>query len=364
MRRLGRSWRWAVVALVVAVLISAPALVAAWPVPASSLSAEQLLEHVRSSGAEPYEAYVATRGSLALPPVGPLDDVASLFGKATHLRAWVAGPDRWRVDRLDLTGEVDMYRDRDAVTTWDSAERRTIRGTDTTQLRLPRPADLLPAELGRRLAAAVRPGDEVRTVDGRRIAGRVTSGVRIVPASVSSTIAYADLWVDEGTGVTLAVDVTARGGKAPALTAEALTMSFGPPDAGRLSFSPPTGPGYRQRGGDRAADLVQQLERFSPVPLPGALADLPRSPGPARGIATYGSGFSAVTLAAVPAATVPRGLSALPASDRPWGGRAIVVETSLIKAELLEHDGVSYLVAGAVSVAELDRLGASLVGAG
>src|SRR3569623_1283223 len=99
MHRVGRSWRWGVVVVVVALMAAAPAAVSAW----------------------------AVRGSLALPAGGPLDDTAALFGKAAHLRAWVAGPDHWRVDKLSLTGEVDTYRDGEALATWDSSERRTVR---------------------------------------------------------------------------------------------------------------------------------------------------------------------------------------------------------------------------------------------
>lgn len=77
MRRDGRWWRWGVVALVLGVLVAAPAVVAAWPVRAGTPSAAALLDGVRASTATPYEAYVATRGRLALPDVGPLDDVAS-----------------------------------------------------------------------------------------------------------------------------------------------------------------------------------------------------------------------------------------------------------------------------------------------
>lgn len=361
MRRDGRWWRWGVVALVLGVLVAAPAVVAAWPVRAGTPSAAALLDGVRASTATPYEAYVATRGRLALPDVGPLDDVASLFGTASHLRAWVAAGDRWRVDRLSLTGEVDTYRDGDQVTIWDSGERRTTQRSETTSLRLPRPADLLPAELGRRLVAALGPDDLVTTIAPRRVAARAAVGLRIVPASPVSTIASAELWIDPARGLPLAVDVTAKGGRSPAISVETLTISFGPPDAGALAFEPPTGPGFRVRGGDRGTDLVAQIERTSPVELPATIGGRTRNPGPARGVATYGRGFEAVTLLAVPRGFVPSGLTRLPATARPWGGDAIVVETSLIKAELFGAGDNSYLVAGAVGVDELDRLAGDVV---
>ena len=361
MRWQGRWWRWGVVALVVGLLVAAPAVVAAWPVRAATQPTDVLLDRVRASTDTPYEAYVATRGRLALPDLGPLDDVASLFGTPSHLRAWVAAGDKWRVDRLGRTGEVDTYRDGDQLTIWDSSERRTTQRSEPTSLRLPRPSDLLPADLGRRLVAAVGPDDLVTPIASRRVAGRAAVGLRIVPAAPASTVAAAEVWIDEARGLPLAVDVTAEGDKSPAISVEALTIAFGPPDPEALSFEPPTGSGYRVRGGERRADLVAQIQRNSPVELPDTLGGRARNPGPSRGVATYGRGFEAVTLLAVPRGFVPSELTRLPASSRPWGGEAIVVETSLVKAGLFGAGENSYLVAGAVQVDELDRLAGDVV---
>ena len=361
MRWRGRSWRWGVVAAVVGALLAAPAIVAAWPVPLAARAPEALLAQVRTSADTPYEAYVATRGRLRLPDFGPLDEVASLFGTAIHLRAWVGSAERWRVDRLHRTGEVDTYRDGEQILIWDSAERLTTRRRETTSLRLPRPADLLPAELGRRLVAAIGPADRVTPIAARRVAGRPAAGLRIVPASAASTIAHAELWIDQARGLPLAVDVTAEGEKSPAISVETLTIAFGPPDPAVLTFEPPIGTGFRTRGGGRGQDLVAQIERSSPVELPDSLGGLARNPGPSRGVATYGRGFETVTLLGAPRGVVPPELTRRPVSRRPWGGDAILIETSLIKAELFGAGENSYLVAGAVDVAELDRLAGELV---
>ncbi len=50
----------------------------------------------------------------------------------------------------------------------------------------------------------------------------------------------------------------------------------------------------------------------------------------------------------------------IPLVDRPWGGQARVVSTALVNAMAINVDGIGYVVAGAVTVDELDRLAAIL----
>ena len=47
---------------------------------------------------------------------------------------------------------------------------------------------------------------------------------------------------------------------------------------------------------------------------------------------------------------------------RPWGGEAQVIETSLVNTMAFSSKGTGYVVSGAVTVAELDRIGAALEG--
>ena len=87
---------------------------------------------------------------------------------------------------------------------------------------------------------------------------------------------------------------------------ETLTIAFGPPDPAVLTFEPPTGPGFRTRGGGRGQSTSwPQIERSSPVELPDSLGGLARNPGPSRGVATYGRGFETVTLLGGPAVSCP-----------------------------------------------------------
>jgi hypothetical protein len=55
-----------------------------------------------------------------------------------------------------------------------------------------------------------------------------------------------------------------------------------------------------------------------------------------------------------------RGIYALPMTDRPWGGQAIVLETSLFNAQIISLGILDVVLAGTVSVAELDRIAGQL----
>src|SRR5919109_1321183 len=74
-----------------------------------------------------------------------------------------AGAARWRVDELTPIGERDLYRDGAETWSWDSGERRALATREEAPVRFARPADLLPPELGRRVAAAADEG-EVRRI--------------------------------------------------------------------------------------------------------------------------------------------------------------------------------------------------------
>jgi len=143
-----------VVLVGVAVLASVPPLVAAMPVAAPEVAASDLLAKVRASGPVAYQGYAESRAGLGLPDVPRTGRVVALLGETTRMRAWVRGPAAWRVDELTLVGERGTYQDEFGTWQWDSGARRADRTEGEPPVRFARPADLLPPELGRRLATA------------------------------------------------------------------------------------------------------------------------------------------------------------------------------------------------------------------
>jgi len=357
--RVRRAWRWWVVLAAVAVLMALPSLFARLPADAAAVAPTELATRIGGSAALPYSGSVETSGALLLPDIPGAEEAADLLGSTSRLRAWVAGPTSWRVDVLTRTGEQDTYRDSAGITEWDSERRRVTRRSDDAILRLPRAADLLPPELARRLLGAAAP-DELHRLPATRVAGRAVPGLRVVPRLEASTVDHIDIWADPDTGVALQVTVVAKSTQRTALSSQFLDVSLAPVSADAVTYSP--GPHIERRRGQD--DFVQSALRFSTIALPPDLGGLERRPESAGSMATYGDGFGVVAVLALPAGLVERALpSTIATSARPWGGTARVVQTPLVNAMGITVGPASYVIAGPVTVAELDRLAAVLAGA-
>ncbi|MEV7097201.1 hypothetical protein AB0M80_30535 [Amycolatopsis sp. NPDC051045] len=289
--------RWAVVAAVAAVLVSAPSVVAALaPVPAATDPAE-LRALVLGSAGRPYQGYAESAGSLALPELPNLAAVTALFSMRTPMRAWYAGPDRYRVDILGTAGEHDVYRLPDGEYTWDYGDNTLTELIGEPAVRLPRAGDLLPPELARRILRAAK-GDPVSALPGRNVAGVAASGLRLTPADPATTIGRVDVWADPATGVAVRVEVTARGQEAPILVTEFRQLDQTMPvvEAPR----PVLGSGFTVAS---APDVTDTLGAYSQVPLPSRLAGRPVASsdfGGVQGAALYGTGLAAFAVIAVP----------------------------------------------------------------
>ena len=221
-------------------------------------------------------------------------------------------------------------------------------------MRLLRSSDVLPPELARRFLTAAEPG-ELQTLAPARVAGRSVPGVRVVPASPATAIGHIDIWADADTGVALRVSVVARTSDVAGFESQFLDVSLSPPDRGLVTFTRPD----NTRTGRPQADPVQQVASSSPVKLPDELAGLTRGAGQTGAVGTYGSGFDTVGVAAVPRFAIQQAFpDTIALVDRPWGGQARVLSTALVNAMALDVDGISYVVAGAVTVDELDRIAA------
>jgi hypothetical protein len=352
------GWRWLVLGAAVTVLVALPGLVAAVPAPDRAVTAGELLGRVLASDRVAYQGYAEARAGLALPDVPRAGRVVALLGETTRMRAFVAGPDLWRVDELTPIGERDLYLDDGGTLLWDSGERRAEATGGSPPVRFARPADLLPPELGRRVASAAEPG-EVARLGARRVAGVQALGLRIVPRSAGTTVGRVDLWADAGSGLPVRVELTARGGTAPILTATFLDLRLGAPDPGRVRFTVPDDADVES---DEAPDLARAIDRFSPYVLPDLLAGRPRRTSVSSAASTYGRGFELVAVLAFPASFSSRTrdfLEKVPIRRGPWG-EASVLATPLLNGMVFEHDGVAYALAGTVTQPALDRVAAQL----
>jgi hypothetical protein len=157
--------------------------------------------------------------------------------------------------------------------------------------------------------------------------------------------------------VVLRVAVVSRGADRPVFESQFLDVSLSPPDRQLVSFVRPRG--VRNRRGNNA-DLLQQLQAATAsTKLPDSLAGLSRGPGQSGPVATYGDGFDVVTVIAVPSFLLDQAIPATFAlTDRPWGGQARVVETQLVNAMAVSAGRLGYVLSGAVTVGELDRVAA------
>jgi hypothetical protein len=353
-----RGWRWLVVGVGVVILLALPVIVRALPVSDSSVPAVALLNQVRASTTVPYQGYVEARGRIGLPDVPRAGRVVALLGEITRMRVYVAGPERWRVDELTPIGERDLYREAWGTWLWDSGERRAIATVGEAAVRFARPADLLPPELGRRVAAAAEPG-EARRLPPRRVAGVEAVGLRITPRSPDTTVGRVDLWADPRSGLPLRVELTAKGAASPIITAAFLDLRRRAPAPDLLRFDPPDGAEVQT---DPTPDVARAIDRFSPFVLPDLLAGQPRRTRVARAASTYGRGFGLVAVLAFPARFSPRTrdfLDKVPAKAGPWG-TASVVATPLLNGMVFERGEVAYALAGTVPQPVLERVATEL----
>ena len=358
------------VGAVVLAVVSLPSVVSAVPLGSTDhTAAGTVLARIRASTAVPYQGYAESHGILELPDVPQFGDLISLLGGTTRMRAWWSDATHWRLDDISLANEVDTYRDPLGTWTWDSGPRRAVRVPLEPRVRLPRAADLLPPELGRRLAGAARPEEVTRTTD-RRIAGRSAAGVRITPSDPVTTIGRIELWADRATGLPLQAEVTPRGADQPVLRTSFLDLSLRV-DAPAPTFRPPLG---SNASVVNAPDIAGRLDELAPYLLPEILAGLPRRVRIAgvaadAGTATYGDGYAVMAVLPLPAdltAQVLRRLEGTPAKPTDIGrtnATALGIDTPLLNALVVRGGRRGYLITGTVDPTVLADAARALVDA-
>lgn len=362
--------RWVAAAAAAVLVAGAPAAWAHRPASATARTPQQLVAEARRSVGVAHTGLVEATGTLGLPDLPRLGDVAALLGSATRARVWWLSPQHFRVDRITTTGESDVYAVPGGVQTWDFESGRVERAVGASPVRLPRVDDLLPPQAARRVLAGLSRRDRLTALPARVVAGRSAAGVRVVPAEANSTVSRVDVYVDERTGLPLSLVVLPHGSTVPALRSTFVSVSFHRPAAADLR--PRTPPFGRVRS-TTTPDLATAVDRFAPFRLPGRLAGSPRTRdlvGSLGGTASYGRGLARFVVLPLPA----RVGSPAQAAARAGGGaeltigtpaEAVLVATPLLNAVVARTDPVGadghrlpdrwYLLAGTVDAATLQR---------
>ncbi len=359
-----RHWRWAVVLTGVALLVAMPAAIASLDPPDPDIDLATLRQRVLDSGTQPFEGMFESRGGVRLPELGRFEDELKPFTETTRVRVWYAAADLWRADDITIGGETGFYRQPDGLWRWQTGDREATFSPRPGEepLRLPRTMDLSPTELGRRLLKESA-SETVEMIGARRVAGRVGAGIRITPLNTTtSTITAVEMWAEPDTGVVLRVEMFTDG-TVPIFETGYLELALKTPSDDVLSFDPNETDDIRLERRE-SLDPVEQLVDAAFIPLPDELAGLPLREATSESVKSYGSGLTVVSLVAAPRSALGRRLAFLPQSERPWGGSVILLEASLVNAEVIEIGGLSYILIGTVTVPELDRIAAELVDTG
>ena len=365
------SRRWAVVVAGTALVVAVPALLAARPVPAVKMTAQDVVAAALRSADVPHEGLAEIDASLGLPDLPVVSDATKVLSGTTRVRTWWASATSWRADTVTGTGEDMTYANPadtgGGVRQW-SFETNTV--TDVLYspgVRLPRADDLLPPQVARRLLGWVGATDQVRPLAARRVAGTVAAGAQIVPADLASTVGQIDVWVEPGTGLPVEVDVYARGGVRPVFSSRFLDLALHRPAASLLS---PTFSSTAELRSTSEPDLLARVNAFGSVALPEQLGSLARVTGPAanglHGVAVYGAGLTQLVVAPLPDRLAGDVFEATGSKGRRVtlpGGQATFLSTPLVGLAVVFGRGQGYLVAGTLEPAALQAAVTALLAA-
>lgn len=351
-----RARRWAVVAAVTVAVALIPGALSLVPASKAAVSAPGLLRRVLASAGVSYSGLAESSAGLSLPDVEGAGRLAAMFGEQTRMRVWYEDPTHWRVDELTPIGERDLYRDSYGTWYWDSGRRHATRTEGEGTVRFARPVDLLPPELGRRLAAPAS-HSQLSLLPTERIAGIDAAGLRITPDDRGTTIDHADLWVDPASGLVVRVAITARSMKEPIISSSFLDLEQRRPASRitRFEFPEDSTVDFSE-----APDFARAVERYSPYVLPESIAGAAKRAG-AGAAGTYGRRFSLIAVLVLPDRFFPEDrLSALPEVEGPWDS-ARVAASPLLNALTVVDDGTAYVLGGTVTTDRLVAVASTLL---
>jgi hypothetical protein len=378
-----RRRRWAIALGVLALVIAIPAVITSWPAgTATTLTPAQLRDRVTASSDVPWSGYAEASGGLNLPDVAQFSDVTTLLSGTSRLRVWYAAPDTSRVDQLYPTGERSRYTTPTGQVVWDyGAQLLTYVRRDPT-VRLPRPDDLPPPQLARRLLSGTAPTDALSPLPARRLAGVDAAGFRVTVADPRTSVGAVDVWADPGSGLPVAVELRTKDtagqlAAGPVVVSTMLELDRASPDPS--VFVPHAGPGA---GVTRSptSDLFGILGRGNPASVPDRVDGVDREPPERRfaAIGQYGTSLSQLIVVPLPpdlattllsnigkagaaSRTIP--VSPPPAAfGRAGNAQAGALVSPLLQLAVVRVGGRAWAIGGLVPDAVLDRAVSDVAG--
>ena len=366
---LAARWRWAIVVAGVALLGAAPSVIAALPVPASVITAAALRQRILASADVPYEGYAESNADLGLPNLPDLNNVGKLLDSVTDQYVWYRSPAHWRADTLSSVSENDVYQVSRTTFLWSHSFNVLTRVVGAQPVRLPRPDDVLPPTLARRLLGLAAPGDHLSRLPTRRVGGVDAAGLQLVPASPSSTVGAIDIWADPASGLPVEVEVFAHGNRSPLLVSYFLQVSQRRPPMSILVPHPAPGIDEVTASESTLNGILSGGRRHPWPPELGGFRLAPNPAGSLLGVAFYGSGFARLALVPLPGKTARQVVHA--ATDAGAAGislpdgSGLVVRTPLLTMVLAtshRFGGIIFLLGGPVTETGLERAAGSLLG--
>lgn len=356
--------RWSAVLGLVVLLCSVPVVIARWPVPAVAVGPAGLRDRIVASVSRPYHGFAQTSGLLPLPSLPNLGQLTDLLSTTTDLRVWYAARDRWRVDVIEGSTERDLYQVPGSQWLWDYGDSRLTHIMGEQPVRLPSAADLTPPALTRWILGAAGT-ERIEPLAARRVAGIVAGGLRIVPAGADTTVDHIDVWADPETGVPVQAEVTARGGTRPVFVTRFLQLRLDSPDPAVLRPpAPHDGIDVRMT---RVPDVLGAINRRFSGELPDTLAGAARRSAVAgtAAVGVYGTGLTQFVVVALPGRFGAEAYDRIETFgskvDVPAGFGAALLPTGLVTVLAFRAER-TYLVAGLVGPALLERVAADLAG--
>ncbi|GLY92898.1 hypothetical protein Acsp02_01540 [Actinoplanes sp. NBRC 103695] len=348
------------VIVIVGVLCSVPIVLGLRPAPAATTADPATLRaRMAASAGLAFQGYAQSSGLLPLPSLPNLTEITRPLSSRTEMRVWYADRDSWRVDVIDGATERDTYQYRGSQFIWDFGDTRLTQVIGEQPVRLPRPADLVPPDLVRRLLSLAA-GDRAEPITGKRVAGIDAAGLRLRPVSPDTTIDHVDVWADPSSGLPVQAEVTAKGGERPVFTSRFLSVEMTRPDA--KTITPPSLDDVQVTD---APDLLSQISaRRRGGQLPATLGGEQRNTEVAglTSAGTYGDGLAQFVVLRLPGRFGNEAydrIATYGADVHLDGGHGAVLATGLLTILAVRAERI-YLVAGFVQPAVLRRVAADL----